>query len=176
MFNLQHLEGAVTRVSRMIALVALVGLLILALAIVVDVFFRWLFNAPFTGLRAAYELFISVLIASCFPLCIAERGHTTVRILGNVLGFRGRYFLEAFGNLVTAIVFAAMALQMWIYSNEMALDGETVMIIGWAVSPWWRAVSIALGICVPVQVVIFLISAKRAITGKGSEDETGENA
>ena len=176
MFTLKHLEGAVTRVSRMIALVALAGLLVLALAIVVDVFSRWLFDAPFTGLRAAYELFISVLIASCLPLCIAARGHTTVRFLGNFLGFRVRYGLEAFGNLVTAVVFAAMAIQMWVYSNQMAMDGETVMIIGWHVSPWWRAVSIVLGICVPVQIVVFLLSVKQAITGKGLEGETGANA
>ena len=176
MLNLRQLEGAISRISRIIALIALAGLLILAIAIVVDVFSRWLFNAPFTGLRTAYELFISVLIASCFPLCIARRGHTTVRFIGNVIGFRGRCALEAFGAIVTSLVFAAIAVQMWIYSNEMARDGETVMIINWPVSPWWRAVSIVFGVCVPVQVIIFLLSAKQAITGRGSQDETGDDA
>jgi hypothetical protein len=69
-----------------------------------------------------------------------------------------------------------MAVQMWIYSNEMAIDGETAMIINWPVSPWWRAVSIVFGLCVPVQVVVFLLSAKQAITCSGSQDETGDDA
>ena len=183
MFSLLRIEGAVARASRMIALIALVGLLMMALAIVVDVLLRWLFNAPITGMRDAYELSIAVLISSCFPLCIIHQGNTTIRFVGNALGERGRYFLEAFGTLVTSIVFAAMAEQMWIYSNKLAMAGETAVILGWPVSPWWRAVSIVLCVCVPVQFVVFLLSAKQAIMGNGSGDgvqvrknETGEDA
>lgn len=177
-----QIEGAVTRLPRLIALIALVGLLALALATVLDVLLRWMFSAPISGLRDTYQLVVGVIIASCFALCTAQRGHITVRFLGRLLGTRWQYSLEAFGNLFTALVLAAITLQMWTYSGKIAMDGETTMILSWPLWPWLRAVSILFGFCVPVQFVVFLISAKRAVMGNSSykkpqvsKTQAGEN-
>ena len=183
MFSLNYLERAITRFSRVIALIGLAGLLTLAVATVCDVFARWLFSAPITGVRDLSQLFIAVIIASCFALCIAERNNITIRFVGRALRPRGRYSLEALGNLGTMLVFAAMAWRMWAYANELAIDGETTMVLGWLFSPWWRIVSVLFGICVPVQLVIFLQSLGCAIAGKTpresgqtATEKSGENA
>lgn len=183
MFSLNFLERAVTRSSRVIALLGLAGMLTLAVATVCDVLARWLFSAPISGVRDLSQLFTAVIIASCFALCIAERNNITIRFVGSALGPRGSYSLDAFGNLITMLVFATMAWRMWAYANELAVDGETTMVLGWPFSPWWRIVSVLFGICVPVQLVVFLRSLGCAISGKTlresvqiATDKDGENA
>ncbi len=182
MFSLNYLERVITRFSRVIALIGLIGMLTLAVATVCDVFARWLFSAPITGVRDLSKLFIAVIIASCFALGIAERSNITIRFVGSALRPRGRYSLEAFGNLVTMLVFAVIAWGSWAYTNELAIDGERTLVLGWSFSPWWRIVSVLFGICVPVQLFIFLQSLGCAITGKTerergqtSTDKAGEN-
>ena len=183
MFSVSFMERAVTRISRVIALIGLAGMLTLAVATVCDVLARWLFSAPISGVRDLSQLFTAVIIASCFALCIAEKNNITIRFVGSALKPRGRYSLEAFGNLITMLVFAAMAWRMWAYANELAIDGETTMVLGWPFSPWWRIVSVLFGICVPVQLVIFIQSLGWAISGRtpkesaqSSTDKAGENA
>ncbi|MBW1774147.1 MAG: TRAP transporter small permease [Deltaproteobacteria bacterium] len=183
MVSLNFLERAINRISRVIALLGLVGMLTLAVATVCDVLARWLFSAPIAGVRDLSQLFTAVIIASCFALCIAEKNNITIRFVGSALPPRGRYSLEAFGNLVTMLVFAAMAWRIWAYANELAVDGETTMVLGWAFSPWWRTVSVLFGICVPVQLVVFLRSLGCAISGKTPKEsaqtpteKAGENA
>ena len=183
MFSLNFLERAATRISRVIALLGLVGMLTLAGATVCDVLARWLFSAPITGVRDLSELFTAVIIASCFALCIAEKNNITIRFVGSALKPRGRYSLEAFGNLVTMLVFAVLAWRMWAYANELAVDGETTMVLAWSFSPWWRIVSVLFGICVPVQFVVFLSSLGCVLSGRTpresaqtSTEKSGENA
>ncbi len=176
---LDNCERVVLRVSRLIALVGLFGMLILASATILDVFCRWLLNSPITGVRDASSLFTAVIIASCFALCLAERKDITIRFLGFVLNTRGKNFLEAFGNFVTMLVYAVITWQLWLYTNELSLDKETTLILGWPLHPWWRIVCIQIGICVPIQAVIFLQSVKSVFTGKNilntNENQDGEN-
>ncbi len=162
---IDRLDKEANRISRLTALVGLFGLLALASATVLDIFMRWIFNSPITGVRDAGELFTAVIIASCFALCISERNNITIRFIGNVLGPRVKDSFEAFGNLVTMIMFALMTWQLWIYANELAIDGETTWVLGWELSPWWRSVSVLIGLCVPVQAVVFLQTIRSAIAG-----------
>ncbi len=171
MLSLDALDRAASRVSRLIALLGLTGLMVLALATVLDVLMRWVFNAPITGIYDASFVFISVIIASGFALCIAERGNITIRFLGNAFGIPVKNYLEAFGHFVTLIVFVAIAWQFWEYAKELSLDGETTMVLGWHLSPWWRIVAILFAVCVPVQAVVFLQTSKSAIFGESSADK-----
>jgi TRAP-type C4-dicarboxylate transport system permease small subunit len=151
-----HTEKISSMITRGIALIGLALLLLIALATVLDVLMRWLFNSPIVQLSDTYSLFMALILASCFPLCIYNRGNVTIRFIGNALGPRVRNIFDAFGNLVTMIVFALMAWQFWLYTDQMALDGETTWVLSWPASPWWRAVTILIIICVPVTMVTFI--------------------
>lgn len=161
-----QLEILTFRGARFLALVGLVGLLILAFATVTDALLRWLFNAPITGVRDAAALFVAAAISCSMPICIAERQHITIRFFGMQLGRRGEAALEAFGNLVTLVVFAIMAWQLWLYANHLSAENETTMVLGWPLAPWWRGVSIVAAFCVPVQVFVFLQSLRWALFGR----------
>ena len=149
-----------TRVSRAIALIGLAGLLALALATVLDVFLRWLFNSPIVGLNDTYAMFAAIVIASSFPLCIAQRGNITIRFFGKLFGSRVSNLFEAFGNLVTCGIFVLMAWQLWRYADQLQNDGQTTYILNWPVSPWWRVITILILVNVPVTLVMALASLR----------------
>jgi TRAP-type C4-dicarboxylate transport system permease small subunit len=154
---------ATKNVSRIIALIGLAGLLVLASATVVDVLLRWILNKPIVGLNDTYAMFAAIVIASSFPLCVAERGNVTIRFIGKLLGPRPSDFLEAFGNLVACIIFSLMAWQLWLYTDQLLQDGETTWILGWPVSPWWRMVTLLVMVNVPVTLVMAIASIRSAV-------------
>ena len=164
-------ERISSMITRGIALIGLALLLLIASATVLDVLLRWLFNNPIVGLADTYSLFMAMILASCFPLCIYNRGNVTIRFLGNILGPRGKNILDAFGNLITMIIFALMAWQLWRFTDELALDVETTWVLNLPVSPWWRVVTILIFICTPVTFVTFIQYAKAAFKKENPSDK-----
>jgi TRAP-type C4-dicarboxylate transport system permease small subunit len=163
-------ERVSSMITRGIALIGLALLLLLALGTVLDVLLRWLFNSPIVGLADTYTMFMALVIASCFPLCIYKRGNVTIRFIGNILGPRVKNILDAFGNLITLIVFALMAWQLWLHTDQIARDGESTWVLSWPVSPWWRVVTILIIICTPVTFVTLIQYMKAALRKKNSSD------
>ena len=155
-----------TKISRIIALIGLAGLLVLASATVLDVLMRWIFNKPIVGLNDTYSMFAAIVIASSFPLCIAERGNVTIRFMGKLLGPRTSDVFEAFGNLVACIIFSLMTWQLWLYTDQLLEDGETTWILSWPVSPWWRMITILVMVNVPVTLVMAIASIRSAVKKK----------
>ncbi|MHC4229888.1 MAG: TRAP transporter small permease [Planctomycetota bacterium] len=171
MVGFERLEKTATRVTRIIALIGLVGLLALASATVLDVLLRWIFNSPIVGLNDTHSLFTALIIASCFPLCIYRRGNITIRFIGNIFGPRVSHILDAFGNLVTLIIFFLMTWQLWLYTDKLLGDGETTWVLNWPVSPWWRVVTILIFTCVPVTLLMFIRDSRSAFRKKGASDQ-----
>jgi TRAP-type C4-dicarboxylate transport system permease small subunit len=163
-------EKISSMITRGIALIGLALLLLIALATVLDVLLRWLFNNPIVGLADTYSLFMAMILASCFPLCIYYRGNVTIRFLGNFFGPRVKNILDAFGNLITMIIFALMAWQFWIFTDELVMDGETTWVLNLPVSPWWRVVTILIFICTPVTLVTFIQYTKAAFKKEKPSD------
>jgi hypothetical protein len=78
--------------------------------------------------------------------------------------------LDAFGNLITMIIFALMAWQFWIFTDELVMDGETTWVLNLPVSPWWRVVTILIFICTPVTLVTFIQYTKAAFKKEKPSD------
>jgi len=161
--SFDRITSLTTRVSRAIALIGLAGLLVLALATVLDVLLRWVFNSPIVGLNDTYAMIAAIVIASSFPLCIAQRGNITIRFLGKFLGSRMSNLFEAFGNLVMSGIFILMAWQLWLYADQLKHDGQTTYILNWPVSPWWRVVTILIVVNVLVALVMAIASFREVI-------------
>ena len=178
MSSFKRIEDITGHVSRAIALIGLAGLLLLASATVLDVFMRWLFNRPIVGLNDTYSLFTALVIASCFPLCIFNNGNITIRFIGNIIGPKTKAVLDCLGSLVTLVIFALMAWQLWLFTDQLARDGENTWVLNWPVSPWWRVVTIIIVICVPVTFVVVIQHLRSALRPVGStlqiKTETGE--
>ena len=58
------------------------------------------------------------------------------------------------------------------HEDQITLDGETTWVLSWPASPWWRAVTILIVICVPVAFVTFIQYVKVALRKKNASDRT----
>ena len=157
---LVSIERGINRLALFLALSATAGLLLVALATMVDVLLRWLFRAPIPGLGEISALFTAVIVSACFPMLIAQRGNVTIRFVGSVLGPRIARVLDAFGALVCAVFFSAMTWQYLRFSIEMTGAGESTPILRWPVGPWWWVVTLMITIAALIAYVVFVREAR----------------
>lgn len=160
------LERTSARVTRVIALAGLVGLVGVALATIVDVMMRWLFNSPIDGVTDVSKLVVAIVIASFFPAALAERHHISITFLGSGLGPRAAAWLEVFASLSTAAFATVVGWQFWLFTAELYDSGETTWLLGWEVAPWWTATTMFMVLCVPIQFVVFLANVGVAFRGE----------
>lgn len=160
----------------MISLIGLAGLLMLAGITVGEVLIRWAFKFPIRGVFDLSQLVIIIIIASCLPLVSAERRHITVRLIGTVLGGHANALLEAFGAMITTIIFGLLTWQLWVYADELSAANESTWLTHWPVAPWWRAATVLIALCCVIQFVLFFISLRSVFNSKrGDYSKPGAN-
>ena len=149
-----------------IALIGAVCIMAMALAIVVDVLMRWLFNAPILGVDDLGRYNLAVIVASFFPVCLVGGHFVTIRFVGKALGARRALWLEAFGSVATLFVFALLAWQFARFTiYDVTLTGLATPVLEIPQAPWWWVVTTIIVICVPIQVVVLVESFIRAVRG-----------
>lgn len=153
------------RLSRWIAFIGLVGLLIIALITMADVLLRWLFNAPIEGLEDINKLVFAIVCASCFPAGLVQGHNVTVRLLGTMIGRRGQW-VESFGTGLTLLFFLFLAWQVFAFAWDEAKHGRYTQTLELATAPWWFVVALILAICVPIQLAAVLMRLIAAAQGR----------
>jgi TRAP-type C4-dicarboxylate transport system permease small subunit len=160
---LAKLESRCDSVARFCALFGMLFLVALALITNVDVFMRWMFNNPIDGVTDVAPLMVAIVIASFFPFALAGRHHISITFIGNLLGPKGRAWLEATVALVTLAFFALLAWQFIVYTIDLDARGQTTWVVQLPVAPWWTVVSFFTVLCVAVQLIVLLTLLGRAL-------------
>lgn len=163
---LARLEVLGVRGTRWFALFGLVCLVGLAMMTIVDVLMRWLLNSPIDGVADVGRLIVAIVIAAFFPAALAQHHHISITFLGSALGPRVAAWLEVLAALVTTIFFFILGWQFILYTAELMTSGETTWLMGWAVAPWWSVTTFFLLLCIPVQIIIFLVQIRRAFAAR----------
>lgn len=148
------------RLAQLIALIGLAGLLCLSFATVLDVLLTWFFRQPIVGVRDASTLFVAIIIAASLPVCTAERQHITIQIAGFLLGKKIQKIVGILAHFITLAIFILMTWQLWLYTNELSIQNEITMVLGWPVAPWWRMVSMIVSSCVLIQGVVIVTTIR----------------
>ncbi len=168
---MDKLEAQAANISRILALIGFIGLILLSLATIADVFMRWLFNDPITGVRDTYSLFLGIILASSFPLLMAERSNITIRFLGKLLGRRAGKVLDLFGGLATMVFIYLAASRTWSYANELAESNDTTWLLGWAIAPWWKATATLFFFSILVLIIVFIQDARSIGSVEGAQEQ-----
>lgn len=147
-------EEIIRKLTRVIAMIGLVCMVVLTLATIADVLGRWLFNHPIHGVHDLFKLVIAVVVASFFPATLIERHHISITFLGNALGERARHVLNTLANAALLGFLVVMSWQLVRYVIDVRDAGETTWILQWSVAPWWGLTTLCIMICVPVQLYI----------------------
>ncbi len=154
------------RLTRRVAFVGLIGLLVVAIATMIDVLLRFLFNSPIEGYEDVTQLSFGIIVAACFPAGLLQGRNITIRFLGKALGPRAELWLEALGAAVTFVFFMLVAWQIAVFAaDEMANDRYT-QTLELRTAPWWWLISVIIFMCLPVQFVVTLVATARAVTGR----------
>jgi len=109
MSGVTSLLVVLTVLSRFLAYASVTVLIAVALATVVDVVLRYVFNAPLFGLQDAAELGLLAVVFLAMPYCGLTGGHVAIDILVERLGAGLRLGALFFARLVGIMVFGILA-------------------------------------------------------------------
>jgi tripartite ATP-independent transporter DctM subunit len=167
--RLAMLEQAAIALARRIAIIAVVGMLALSLLTIVDVSLRYFFSAPIPGLDEATQLIMAVIVSASLPIGIATRNHVAIDFFKRPIGPRYEAVLEAMGGALVLGMMTILTLRFAAYADRLMLRHDVTTIISLPIAPFWWAVTVMLGICALLQVVIFLNQLAKALDrGTGS--------
>ena len=161
--RLEALEQVAIALARRIAVIAVVGMLALSLLTIVDVSLRYLFSAPIPGLDEATQLIMAVIVSASLPIGIATRNHINIDFFKRPIGPRYEAVLEAIGGALILGMMVILTLRFAAYAERLMLRHDVTTIISLPIAPFWWAVTVMLGICAALQVVIFLNQFAKAV-------------
>lgn len=164
---LRKLDARGQRAASWSAVCGLVGMVAFALITIVDVLLRWLFNSPIDGIADTNRLMVAVIVASLFPMALAERRHVTISFLGAALGPRVCGWLDLFGALLTTAFFVLLSWKLVVYTLDLFKSHETTWLLGLPVGPWWAVVTAFMFFCAGIQTIVLAATWRRAWRGAG---------
>ncbi len=122
-------SNIVRRVSQFFNWIAGVSLAFIMFLTVADVFLRYFFKRPILGTYEIVGLGGAVAAAFAIPQTAIDRGHVAVRLVVEKLPLRIQMFIYAAINLMSAVLFALIAWQSYLYGLDMKRTGEVTLTL-----------------------------------------------
>ncbi|MGE3936282.1 MAG: TRAP transporter large permease subunit [Rhodospirillaceae bacterium] len=151
---LNDVERRCVALSRRIGILAIGGMLTLAILTAVDIALRYFLSAPIRGLDEATSLLMAVIVVATFPVGVMERNHITIDLLQDSLGPRQVKLGQLIGALMILAFLALLAWRLGIHAHRVGLRADATMIVGIPKAPFWWAAAAIIGLCAPMQAVV----------------------
>lgn len=167
-----RLDGWGIALTRRIAFVAVLSMLVVAGVTIADVILRAVADSPVVGMNELTEVFFAVAIAACFPVGLTQRVHITVDLLADRYGERVTAWLRVQGAVMLFWMFALLAERMADIAAELTKTADTTTILEIPTWPflWLVAALVALGAA--FQAVVVGVEAAKAL--RVGEGEAGQ--
>jgi tripartite ATP-independent transporter DctM subunit len=162
---LEALERQCVVVTRPIAFIGVLGMLIVAGVTLADVLMRWLFNAPIPALNEVVSQVFAVAVAACIPTGLAQNVNLTVDILGRWLTGRLAAWLIAAGHVLLFLFVALLAWRIYLYAGSLLQQGRATVILHWPEAPFMYGVAALLAAGALVQLVVAANRVRHALSG-----------
>jgi tripartite ATP-independent transporter DctM subunit len=159
--------------TRPIAFIGVLGMLIAAGITVADVLMRWLASTAITALNEITAMVFAVAVSACIPAGLAGGVNLKVDILARWLTARAAAWLDALGGALLLLLFAVLTWRIAVFAGSLAEQGRTTLILGWPTAPFMYAVAFLLGIGTLVQIVVAGDAIRRALPHQESEQPEG---
>jgi C4-dicarboxylate transporter, DctM subunit len=151
---LQTLENQCVALSRRIGIIAVGGMLTLAILTVIDISLRYFLSAPIHGLDEATSLLMAVIVVATFPVGIMERNHITIDLLEGVFGPRRAKIGTFIGAILLLVFLALLTWRLGVHANRIWARGDVTMIISLPKAPFWWLATALVAFCIPLQIVV----------------------
>lgn len=150
------------RICRAAALAGGGLFLTLAGMTVVSIVGRAVADAPVPGDFELIQMGCAIGVTACLPYAHLHRGHAMVDLFTARLPRSVRWALDAFGNLVFAVLATILAWRLALGGLDMAAHGESSMILGLPL--WWAFPPMALSCALLAVTCLYRMAADRAET------------
>lgn len=160
---LARLEDWCVRITRPLAFTGVIGMLVVAGIIMVDVLLRWVASAAIPALNEVVSMVFAVAVAACLPAGVAQGVHLTIDLLEGWLRGRLAAWLSAVGDLFLLSFFALLAWRVALYAGSLAEQGRTTIILRWPHAPFMYCVAVLLASAAVVQAVVAVNAIGRAL-------------
>lgn len=161
---IERLENQLGQVTRPIAFIGVLGMLIVAGITVIDVLLRWLANRGIAGLTEVMAMFFAVAVAACIPSGVARGVNLKIDILKHWIVGRLGAWIGVTGAGLLLLFFALLAWRIFIYADSLAQTGQITTILLWPMAPFMYGVAVLLGVAAIVQAAVFLNHFRQALT------------
>ncbi len=165
--GLDRIEAECARVTRPIAFVGVLAMLIVAGATLVDVLGRWFFNAPIPALNEVVAEVFAVGVAACIPSGLAQSVNLTVDILAKWITGRLAAWLAAAGAVLLLVFVALLAWRIEVFAQSLAEQHRITIILRWPEAPFMHAVAFLFAAGTLVQAVVAANALRKAATLRG---------
>ena len=165
--TIEKAEEWCRRLTRPIAFIGVLGMLIVAAATVVDVLLRWLFNSPLPALNEVVAMTFAVAISACMTAGMANGVNIKVDLLARWLTGRLAAWLDVFGGVLLLLYFALLTWHIHQYAGQLAAQGRGTVMLGLPQAPFIYGAAYLLGLASLVQVVMVLGNIRRAVVRAG---------
>ena len=172
-----RLDGWGVALTRRIAFVAVLSMLVVAGVTIADVILRAVADSPVVGMNELTEVFFAVAIAACFPAGLTQRVHITVDLLADRYGERVTAWLKVLGAVMLFWMFALLAERMGDIAAELTKTADSTTILEIPTWPflWLVAALVALGALFQA-VVVGVEAAKALRVGEGDAERRNIDA
>lgn len=169
---LDRLTRRCETLTRPVAFIGVLGMLIASGVTVVDVLLRWLANSGITGLNEIVAVTFAVAVTACLPSGMARGVNLCVDVLERRFSPRMAASLKAVGSAALFVFFALLTWQMSVYTGDLARDDRATVMLSLPQAPFMAVASLLLGLATLVQAVVSANDFRRAFALGASQSPT----
>ncbi len=160
---LDQFEVWLASLTRPLASLGVLGMLLAASATVFDVMMRWLAGWGVLALNEIISMGFGVAIAACIPAGVAGGVNLKIDIFARWITGRLAAWLDVFGCCLLLLFFAVITYRIYVFTGTLYAQARTTVILGW---PMWPFISIAdalFALATVIQAVITLNRFRQAL-------------
>ena len=162
---LDRLDRACVAVTRRVAFVGVVAMLLIAFATTLDVLLRWLISRPIHGLNEIVGMGMAVAVAATFPAGAAQRVNLTIDALAQKLSIRTSGWLKVAASLALLLFYGLLAWRVGAYADKLQARAAETVYIQLPIAPFMWSVAAFLALAAAAQAVGFFVTLRYALAG-----------
>jgi TRAP-type C4-dicarboxylate transport system permease small subunit len=172
---LLRLDRMAIRWLRIVALLGFGAMMIGAAIVTTDALLRTFANRPIRGLSEIVDVSTAIVIATCFPIGLAQRRNIRIQLLSGIMGRLGNLVLDVVADVVLLVFVSIVAAELISYTAEAIRLGDRSLVLQIPAAPFWTATSAILTLSVPAQLLITAIDVARLVTGQPASEARSDH-
>lgn len=160
---LDTLEAWCVSLTRPLAFLGVMGMLIVSGVTMVDILLRWLLSSGVTAMNEIVAMVFAITITACLPHGVALAINLKLDLLESWIIGRLMAWINVVGMALVLLLLSLLTWRLTIYAGTLAAEGRTTVILRWPQAPFIYAMTALFGLCALIQVVVLANALVKAL-------------